>query len=120
MFHPPLGYVTAVPSAEVPADTVLTAAPGDVALLPCYSGGVAPILTIWIKDGQEIARSGVATPEEEQRVAVLRDGSLSIAAVVASDQGNYLCDSTWPDNSRIKAGFLLHVAGWSPCVCVCV
>lgn len=106
---------SAEPSAEVPADTVLTAAPGDVALLPCSSGGggsgvVAPILTIWIKDGQEIARSGAATPEEGQRVAVSRDGSLSIAAVVASDQGNYLCDSTWPDNSSSKAGVLLRVA----------
>lgn len=99
--------------AEFPADTLITASPGDVSLLPCRggSGGVASVLTIWTKDGQEIARRNAARQMEGQRITVLIDGSLSINAVVPTDQGNYLCNLTRSDHSSFSARVLLRVVG---------
>lgn len=112
------GFVTAALSENDSAETQVTAAPGDVALLPCYTGGVeAPTLTTWIKNGREIIRGGgssAAPTPEGQRVVVLPDGSLNIASVVASDQGSYLCNATLRNNSTFRARVLLQVAGRFP------
>uniref|UniRef100_A0A3B4APA7 Ig-like domain-containing protein n=1 Tax=Periophthalmus magnuspinnatus TaxID=409849 RepID=A0A3B4APA7_9GOBI len=85
-------------SGEESTDSVVTAAPGDVAILPCYSAGnVTPAVTSWMKNGKEII-SGVP------------NGSLSIGAVEVGDEAVYLCASTLPGNYTYHAKVQLQVA----------
>lgn len=98
-------------SVSVGGYTETTAAPGDVALLPCYtSGNVTPELTTWVKNGLEVGRSG-GDSEDGGRLEVLRDGSLNIRGVLPGDEGDYLCSSTLPGNRSFQARALLQVAG---------
>lgn len=110
--------VTAALSGNGSTETALTAAPGDIALLPCYtaSAAVAPTLTTWMKNGREIIRGGGGgggpspSPSPDlQRLTVLHDGSLNIAGVIPEDEGSYLCNSTLPDNNTFWARVLLQV-----------
>lgn len=122
--------IAAALSADPSANTKLTAAPGDIALLPCYTdGAVAPRLTTWMKNGREVARGGGSSPSPSgggQRITVLPDGSASIAAVTAEDAGNYLCTSALEDNRTFTARVLLSVTGellslsLTPAVCLFV
>lgn len=110
------GLVAAAVSDEGgPAETTLTAAPGDIALLPCYTAGTAaPTLTTWMKNGREVTRGGGSSPipaPDGQRLAVLHDGSLSITGVIPGDEGSYVCNSTLPDNGTVWARVLLQVSG---------
>lgn len=95
------------------AETALTAAPGDVALLPCFTlGNVTPSLTTWMKNGREVIRGGGSSPSPspaEQRLEVLHDGSLNIKGVTPGDEGSYLCNSSLPGNSTFHARVLLQV-----------
>ncbi|CAJ1069481.1 V-set and immunoglobulin domain-containing protein 10 isoform X2 [Xyrichtys novacula] len=102
---------TAVVSGDDSTETALTAAPGDVAILPCYSiGNVTPIVTTWMKNGQEVISGGVSTHVgEQQRLTVLHDGSLNIRGVTPGDEGSYLCRSTLPGNNTFRARVLLQV-----------
>lgn len=104
-------FATAV-SVNDSTETALTAAAGDVALLPCYTAGnVTPILTTWRKNGQEVISGGVSSPYgQEQRLAVLHDGSLNIRGVTPGDEGSYLCSSTLPGNNTFRAHVQLQVA----------
>ncbi|KAG7490522.1 V-set and immunoglobulin domain-containing protein 10 [Solea senegalensis] len=105
---------TVAVSDDSDTETALTAAPGDVALLPCYTAGnVTPSLTTWLKDGQEVVRGGdssSAANPAAQRLTVLRDGSLNIMKVIRGDEGTYLCSSTLPGNNTFHARVLLQVA----------
>lgn len=114
MFLPVL--VTAALSGNGSTETALKAAPGDIALLPCYTAGVAvaPTLTTWMKNGREIIRGGGGgsspSPSPDlQRLTVLHDGTLSIAGVIPGDEGSYLCNSTLPGNNTFWARVLLQV-----------
>ncbi|XP_070821018.1 V-set and immunoglobulin domain-containing protein 10 [Chaetodon trifascialis] len=104
---------TAAVSGNGSTETALTAAPGDVALLPCYTVGTAtPTLTAWMKDGREIIRGGGSSPSPAaagQRFTVLHDGSLNIRQVSPGDEGSYLCNSTLPGNKTFQARVLLQV-----------
>ncbi|XP_041793924.1 V-set and immunoglobulin domain-containing protein 10 [Chelmon rostratus] len=95
-------------------ETAVTAAPGDVAVLPCYTvGTVTPNLTAWTKNGRELIRGGGSSPSPApagQRVTVLHDGSLNIREVIPGDEGSYLCNATLPGNSTFQARVLLQVA----------
>uniref|UniRef100_A0A3P8SSX5 V-set and immunoglobulin domain containing 10 n=1 Tax=Amphiprion percula TaxID=161767 RepID=A0A3P8SSX5_AMPPE len=101
-------------SVSVADYTETTAAPGDVALLPCYtSGNVTPKLTTWVKNGLEVGRRGgdsPGPPDDGGRLAVLHDGSLNIRGVLPGDEGSYLCSSTLPGNRSFQARVLLQVA----------
>ncbi|KAI3371966.1 hypothetical protein L3Q82_006836 [Scortum barcoo] len=83
--------VAAALSDDGSADTAVTASPGDIALLPCYStGNVTPTLTTWTRNGQEVARGGSSAPSppsDGQRLGVLHDGSLNIRGVIPGDEG---------------------------------
>lgn len=107
--------IAAVLAADPSADTTLTAAPGDVALLPCYTGvAVATRLTTWTKNGREVARRGGSSEGPSgggRRITVLPDGSASIAAVTSEDAGDYLCTSALEDNRTFTARVLLSVTG---------
>lgn len=112
---PPSALVTAAVSGDDgPTETTLTAAQGDIALLPCYTAGTgAPTLTAWMKNGREVTRGGDSSPSpsaDGQRLTVLHDGSLNIAGVIPGDEGSYLCSSTLPDNSTFLARVLLQVS----------
>lgn len=86
------------------------AAPGDVAALPCYSvGNETPILTTWVKNGQEVASSQTPAPAG-QRVTVTNDGSLRIGRVAPGDEGTYRCSSTLPGNYTFHARVSLRVS----------
>ncbi|XP_018559972.1 V-set and immunoglobulin domain-containing protein 10 [Lates calcarifer] len=104
---------TAAVSGNGFAETALTAAPGDVALLPCFTlGNVTPSLTTWMKNGREVIRGGGSSPSPspaEQRLEVLHDGSLNIKGVTPGDEGSYLCNSSLPGNSTFHARVLLQV-----------
>ncbi|KAK7933499.1 hypothetical protein WMY93_004395 [Mugilogobius chulae] len=109
-----------VVSCDDSTETNVTPVPGDVALLPCYSvGNVTPIVTSWKKNGQHLITggasahtntSGGSSNGSDSRLEVLRDGSLSIAAVEREDDGEYLCASTLPGNNTFHAKVLLRVA----------
>lgn len=90
--------VAAEVSGNGSTETVLTAALGDVVLLPCYDVGTAtPTLTTWMKDGREVIRGGGTSPSPSpagQRLAVLPNGSLNINGATPGDEGIYLCNST--------------------------
>lgn len=105
-------YATAAVSGTDSTETALTASPGDVALLPCYTNGnVTPTVTTWMKNGQTIISGRASTPvEQQQRLAVLHDGSLNIQGVIPADEGTYLCSSTLPGNNTYQARVLLQVA----------
>ncbi|TKS78501.1 V-set and immunoglobulin domain-containing protein 10 [Collichthys lucidus] len=94
-------------------ETVLTAALGDVVLLPCYDVGTAtPTLTTWMKDGREVIRGGGTSPSPSpagQRLAVLPSGSLNINGAIPGDEGTYLCNSTIGNISYV-ARVVLQVA----------
>lgn len=104
----------------------MTASPGDVALLPCYTAGnVTPSVTTWEKNGREVISGGDSSSSSSpsssssslspaaQRVTVLHDGSLNINGVTPGDEGSYLCASTLPGNITFHARVLLQVAGKS-------
>ncbi|XP_059192657.1 V-set and immunoglobulin domain-containing protein 10 [Centropristis striata] len=107
---------TAVVSGGDATETALTAAPGDIALLPCYSAGnVTPTVTTWMKNGREVVRGGEAAPGPPapaagQRLTLTRDGSLNINRVTPGDEGTYLCSSTLPGNNTFHARAVLQVA----------
>ncbi|KAM9858487.1 V-set and immunoglobulin domain-containing protein 10 [Aulostomus maculatus] len=110
---------TAVVSADDSTETTLTASPGDIVLLPCYTAGnVTPSVTTWLKDGRTVASGGASEaagglPVDStggQRLTVLHDGSLNIRGVIAGDEGNYLCNSTLPGDITFRARVLLQVA----------
>ncbi|KAG7236492.1 hypothetical protein INR49_000866 [Caranx melampygus] len=89
--------LSATVSGDDSTETTVTASPGDVALLPCYtSGNVTPSVTTWEKNGRE-------------RLTVLHDGSLNINGVTPGDEGSYLCASTLPGNIAFHARVLLQV-----------
>lgn len=101
-------------SGDEDTETAVTAQPGDVALLPCYTAGnVTPSLTTWIKDGREIVRGGGdSTPSPSagtQRLAVLQDGRLNITQVVRGDEGIYLCTILLPGNNIYHGRVQLQV-----------
>ncbi|KAL6114827.1 vsig10 [Pungitius sinensis] len=104
---------TAAVSDSDATETALEAAPGDIATLPCYAvGNVTPILTTWVKDGQEVARSDPTAQSPSpaaQRVTVTNDGSLRIGRVAPGDEGTYGCSSTLPGNNTFHARVSLHV-----------
>ncbi|XP_040010994.1 WD repeat and SOCS box-containing protein 2 isoform X1 [Xiphias gladius] len=106
---------TAAVSGNGSTETALTAAPGDVALLPCHAvGNAAPSLTTWTKNGREVARGGGSSrgpSPAARRLAVLRDGTLNIARVTPGDEGSYLCNSTLPGDNAFRARVRLQVAG---------
>lgn len=110
-FIPPL--VTAAVSDNGSSETLLTAEPGDIALLPCYTDGtVTPNLTVWTKNGQEIVRGGgspLSPSPAGQRLTVEHDGSLNIRGVIRGDEGIYLCTSTLPGSNTFRARVLLNV-----------
>lgn len=116
-----LCFCTTVVSGDDSTDSVVTAAPGDVAILPCYDGGnVSPTLTSWTKNGVSIISGGPSSAplinagppssSNGSRLAVLHDGSLNILAVERGDEGTYLCASTLPGNNTFQAEILLKVA----------
>lgn len=98
-------------------ETTVSAAPGDVALLPCYNlGNVTPSLTTWIKGAREVSRGPARPPTSDQRLAVLHDGSLNIRTVTPGDEGIYLCNSSLGGNSSFQARVLLQVTSkWRIC-----
>ncbi|XP_028271063.1 V-set and immunoglobulin domain-containing protein 10 isoform X3 [Parambassis ranga] len=104
---------TAAVSTDGSTETTLKAAPGDIALLPCYTAGnVTPSLTTWMKNEREVVvggggRGGPAPAE--RRLAVLHDGSLNIRGVMPGDEGSYLCNATLPGNHTFQARVLLQV-----------
>ncbi|KAM8886707.1 V-set and immunoglobulin domain-containing protein 10 isoform 2-T3 [Spinachia spinachia] len=104
---------TAAASDGDATETSLAAAPGDIATLPCYAvGNVTPILTTWVRNGQEVARSEPSSPSPSpagQRVTVTRDGSLRIGGVAPRDEGTYGCSSTLPGNNTFHARVTLRV-----------
>ncbi|XP_036953773.1 V-set and immunoglobulin domain-containing protein 10 [Acanthopagrus latus] len=104
---------SATVSGNGSAETTLTAAPGDIALLPCYTDGtVTPNVTTWIKNGRELITGGGAEPSPApsgQRLTVLHDGSLNIRLVVPGDEGSYLCNSTLPGDFTFHARVQLQV-----------
>ncbi|XP_029295730.1 V-set and immunoglobulin domain-containing protein 10 [Cottoperca gobio] len=105
--------LTAAVSGSDTTETALTVAPGDIALLPCYTvGNVTPTLTTWMKNGREVVRSGTSllSPSPAgQRLTVLHDGSLNFRGVIPGDEGTYLCSSTLPGNNTFHARVLLQV-----------
>ncbi|KAJ0019918.1 hypothetical protein NQD34_007487 [Periophthalmus magnuspinnatus] len=117
-----LCFCSTAVSGEESTDSVVTAAPGDVAILPCYSAGnVTPAVTSWMKNGKEIISGGVSAPlntsggpgsreSRESRLSVLPNGSLSIGAVEVGDEAVYLCASTLPGNYTYHAKVQLQVA----------
>ncbi|XP_040897794.1 V-set and immunoglobulin domain-containing protein 10 [Toxotes jaculatrix] len=104
---------TAAVSSNGSTETALTAAPGDIALLPCYTvGNLTPSLTTWMKNGREVVRGGGSSLSHSpaaQRLTVLHDGSLNIRGVIPGDEGSYLCNSTLPGNYTFQARVLLQV-----------
>lgn len=108
-------------SGDESTETTVTASPGDVALLPCYTAGnVTPSVTAWEKNGREVisdssssSSSSSSLSPAAQRVSVLHDGSLNINGVTPGDEGSYLCASTLPGNITFHARVLLQVAGKS-------
>ncbi|XP_005743115.1 V-set and immunoglobulin domain-containing protein 10 isoform X2 [Pundamilia nyererei] len=98
--------VTAEVSGNVSSETALSASPGDIVVLPCYSAGkVTPVVTTWTKNGREIVTGGDPT----RRLIVNPDGSLNISATMLGDEGIYLCNSTLSDNRSFLARVLLQV-----------
>ncbi|KAF7667768.1 hypothetical protein LDENG_00048600 [Lucifuga dentata] len=111
--------LTGAVSPNAPSETTVTAAPGDILILPCYTlGNVTPSVTTWIKNGLEIISGGQATaasPDSnptpgQQRLAVLHDGSLNVQGVIPGDEGEYLCKTTLPNNGSFQATVQLQVA----------
>ncbi|XP_077457381.1 V-set and immunoglobulin domain-containing protein 10 [Stigmatopora argus] len=92
--------------------TAVTAAPGDVVLLPCYSdGSVNPLQTRWLKGGRELEELRVAPGDDAQRrLVVLGDGSLNFRSVAGGDEGVYRCEATLPGNVTWRARVVLQVA----------
>lgn len=115
-----LCFFTAVVSGDESTDTVVTAEPGEVAILPCYNGGnVTPTVTSWMKNGADLISGGPSTPPDasgspsgsnKSRLEVLHDGSLNIPVVERGDEGTYLCASTLPGNNTFHARVLFQVA----------
>lgn len=97
--------VSASVSDKDPTETVVTADPGDVVILPCSSGGNRTPSS-WTKNGEKV---GDASTNSSARVAVLPDGSLRVSAAEAGDEGSYLCTSTLPGNSTFRARALLQI-----------
>ncbi|KAM4746500.1 V-set and immunoglobulin domain-containing protein 10 isoform 2-T2 [Anableps anableps] len=101
-------------SGDVSTETVQSAAPGDVVLLQCYTGGSpTPVQTTWMKDGREIASKNgpqMDSSAKDPRLSIELNGSLSISSVIAEDSGSFQCSSTLPDNRTIRAQVKLHVS----------
>lgn len=113
-----LCFYTAVVSGDDITDSIVPAAPGEVAILPCYNlGNETATLTSWMKNGVVIVSgpsapsnaSGSPSRTSESRLAVLHDGSLNILAVERGDEGTYLCTSTLPGNNTFRARVLFQV-----------
>uniref|UniRef100_A0A3B3V8A7 V-set and immunoglobulin domain containing 10 n=1 Tax=Poecilia latipinna TaxID=48699 RepID=A0A3B3V8A7_9TELE len=100
-------------SGNFSTETVQSAAPGDVVLLQCYTGGnLTPVWTTWMKDGHVIAKDGelhVDSSAKDPRFTLELNGSLSISKVISEDTGSFLCSSRLPDNRTINAHVLLQV-----------
>ncbi|XP_019740996.1 V-set and immunoglobulin domain-containing protein 10 [Hippocampus comes] len=97
-------------SPEPSESSVVTAAPGDIVHLPCYSeGSVMPSEARWLKDGIEVEPGG-GGGSGEPRVQVLGDGSLYFPRVAEGDEGVYRCEATLPGNMTWRARVLLQVA----------
>ncbi|XP_005803914.1 V-set and immunoglobulin domain-containing protein 10 [Xiphophorus maculatus] len=100
-------------SGNVSTETVQSAAPGDVVLLQCYTGGnLTPVWTTWMKDSHVVASNGelhVDSSAKDPRLTLERNGSLSISKVISDDTGSFLCSSRLPDNRTINAHVLLQV-----------
>lgn len=116
MIFSPSFLLKAAVSTDGSTETTLKAAPGDVALLPCYTAGnVTPSLTTWMKNEREVVvvggggGGGGGPAPVERRFAVLPDGSLNIRGVIPGDEGSYLCNSTLPGNHTFQAHVLLQV-----------
>lgn len=107
-----LCFCTAVVSGDDSTDSVVTASPDDVAILPCYgAGNVDPIVTSWMKNGLTIISGGPSVNASAGgRLEVLHDGSLNILAVAKGDEGIYLCASTLPGNNTFHARVVFQVA----------
>ncbi|XP_028314278.1 V-set and immunoglobulin domain-containing protein 10 [Gouania willdenowi] len=89
-----------------PTETTVTAAPGDIVLLPCYTvGNVTPSLTTWRKNGEEVIISSTG----DHRLSVEPEGSMAITGVQRGDEGRYECSSFLPGNSSFQAAVLLQV-----------
>lgn len=108
-----LSRLKATVSGNFSTETVQSAAPGDVVLLQCYTGGnLTPVWTTWVKDGHVIASNGelhVDSSAKDPRLTLERNGSLSISKVISDDTGSFLCSSRLPDNRTINAHVLLQV-----------
>ncbi|XP_014845282.1 PREDICTED: V-set and immunoglobulin domain-containing protein 10 isoform X1 [Poecilia mexicana] len=100
-------------SGNFSTETVQSAAPGDVVLLQCYTGGnLTPVWTTWMKDSHVIASDGelhVDSSAKDPRLTLELNGSLSISKVTSEDTGSFLCSSRLPDNRTINAHVLLQV-----------
>ncbi|XP_057688746.1 V-set and immunoglobulin domain-containing protein 10 [Corythoichthys intestinalis] len=97
--------------------TAVTAAPGDIVILPCYSkDSVRPSRTRWLKDGSELGelRASEAVSGEgdggQRRLVILEDGSLKFQTVAGGDEGVYLCEATLPGSMTWRARVVLQVA----------
>lgn len=125
-----LCFCTAVVSGDDSTDSVVTAAPGDVAILPCYNvGNVTPSITAWMKNGVAVISGGPSAPlnatgnpsiSSESRLTVLPDGSLNILSVELGDEGTYLCASTLEGNNTFHARVLFQVASESENVSIVI
>ncbi|KAM9810489.1 V-set and immunoglobulin domain-containing protein 10 [Neosynchiropus ocellatus] len=97
-------------AASPDGDSEVSAEPGDVVLLPCYSAGsAAPSLTSWTGPGLGAAGGLRSSDPPGERISVLRDGSLSITWVSAADEGVYFCNSSLAGNVTFHGRVLLHV-----------
>lgn len=108
-----LSRLKATVAGTFSTETVLPAAPGDVVLLQCYTGGnITPVWTTWMKGGHIIASNGdlhVDSSAKDPRLTLELNGSLSISKVIFDDTGSFLCSSSLPDNRTINAQVQLQV-----------
>ncbi|KAM3867423.1 V-set and immunoglobulin domain-containing protein 10 [Diretmus argenteus] len=109
--------VTAAVSGKGSGGETAFAAPGDTALLPCYSvGNVTPSVTRWMKNGREVVSRGrgqsaaSSSVSAGKRFAILDDGSLRVHVVTPGDEGIYLCNSTVLNNT-VQTSVQLLLAG---------
>ncbi|KAM4616094.1 V-set and immunoglobulin domain-containing protein 10 [Polymixia lowei] len=87
---------------------------GNNTRLPCYSlSNVTPSFTRWMKNGQEIIsrNHSAATPSPGRRLIILDDGSLDILGITPWDEGTYLCNSTFQNNTTHTSVQLQVVGG---------
>ncbi|KAM8865064.1 V-set and immunoglobulin domain-containing protein 10 [Synchiropus picturatus] len=101
---------SAAVAASSDGESEVSAEPGDIVLLPCFSSGSgAPSLTSWTGPGLGAAGGLRSSDPPGKRFAVLRDGSLNIATVSAADEGVYFCNTSFAGNVSYHGRVLLHV-----------